>query len=597
MRHSLSVLAVAALAAGLAGGPAAPARAAAMDPFLEQQQSEQSLNVAVRLYREGKLEEAETAVRGFMRLEPDSARAYEILGAVLGRQGRNEEAMEALETALKLNPDLATAHANRAVLLMADEKVEAARRALERAVELRPDLVPAQERLGRIYEAIGRRDDAIRAYETAIEHQEYAAEPGVRINLGALYNARGDHDRTISMLTLWQRDRDVPAELHIVLADAMLGQGRVETARRQYEFILPEHPDNVLLRLGYGVTLRAAGEHQEALDQFRAVAEDRPELAAPLAQIGETWLAMEEPQKARDAFLQAMEMADDRTSLEYRYALVLRRSGDAAGAIGVYEDMIAREGPSLRALTALASAQIAADRPEAARETLEQAAAEFPDDPAGFVRLALFLRENGDLEDALSVAEKGLIEHPDHVPLLRIAATAARDSDDIDAAIRYGERILEQNPDSVQDRFIFATLLDKARQDAGAERLYRSVVERQPENWAARNNLALVLIRNDKSQEALNHARRALQVQPDNPAVKHTLAWTLYHAGSLGEAQRLMEEALDALPDVGEIRYHYGHVLQARGRTEDARAQFEKGLELDPAHDEAAKVRDLLQDM
>ncbi|MGM0585982.1 MAG: tetratricopeptide repeat protein [Pseudomonadota bacterium] len=597
MRHSLSVLAVAALAAGLAGGPAAPARAAAMDPFLEQQQTEQSLNVAIRLYREGKIDEAETAVRGFLRLQPDSAKAHEILGAVLGQQGRNEEAMEALETALKLNPNLATAHANRAVLLMAEGKVQAARRALEQAVELRPDLVPAQERLGRLYEALGRRDDAIHAYEMAIEHQQNVTEPGVRINLGALYNARGEHDRTVSMLTTWQRDRDVPADLHIVLADAMLGQGRVEIARRQYEFILPEHPDNVLLRLGYGVTLRAAGEHQEALEEFRAVAEDRPELAAPLAQIGETWLAMDEPQKARDAFLQAMEMADNPESLEYRYALVLRRSGDAAGAIGVYEDMIARQGPSLRALTALASAQIAADRPEAARATLEQAAAEFPDDPAGFVRLALFLRENGALDDALAVAEKGLIEHPDHVPLLRIAATVARDTDDMQTAVRYGERILERNPDSIEDRFIFATLLDKARQDTGAERLYRDVADRQPDNWAAMNNLALVLTRNDKAQEALNYARRASQIQPENPAVKHTLAWVLYNVGSLGEAQRLMEEALDALPDVGEIRYHYGHILRARGRTAEAKEQFEKGLEIDPEHDQAPKVRDLLQQM
>jgi Flp pilus assembly protein TadD len=56
------------------------------------------------LERQGKLAEAEEAVREAIALSPDLAEAHERLGQVLARQGRWREAEAAIREALRLDP-------------------------------------------------------------------------------------------------------------------------------------------------------------------------------------------------------------------------------------------------------------------------------------------------------------------------------------------------------------------------------------------------------------------------------------------------------------------------------------------------------------
>ncbi|MAS44625.1 MAG: hypothetical protein CML43_16120 [Rhodobacteraceae bacterium] len=596
MRKPLLSLLAAAAAAGLAGVADSPARAASMDPFTEQQQTDEALNHAIRLYREGDYAEAEKITRTFLRFNPGSAQAHEVLGAILGRMDRDEEALAEIELSIRMNPAIASAHVNRAVLLVGNGDLDGAREALEAAVELDPKLYGAHARLGRVYEALGRPGDALTHYEIAAQ-EPAGLEPGIRVNLGALYNARGEFDKTVSLLSLWQRDRDVGVAVHRVLAEAILGQRRYEEAVRQYEFALAIDEKDLQTRLGHGVALRALGVPKQAMEIFESLAEEAPDSPAPIVQIAETQLSLGEADAAGETFLKAISMADSPAPIEARYAAVLLQNGKPEEAVALYNQVIDRDGASSGALAALAGAQRAANRADDARATLDRAVRLFPDDPSNYVRLALFQRDMLDLEGALDSAAAGLEKHPDDLTLLRIAATVARDLDRIDTAVKYGERILAQSPDSAQDRFIYATLLDRARMDGPAAELYRDVVEKQRDNWAAMNNLALVLVRLKQEQQALTYARRALQLQPENPAVMHTLGFVLYKVGSLGEAERLLSRSVSMLPEEAEIRYHLGYVMLARSRNAEAKAEFEKALELNPNHEEAPKVRDMLNDL
>ena len=73
------------------------------------------------------------------------------------------------------------------------------------------------------------------------------------------------------------------------------------------------------------------------------------------------------------------------------------------------------------------------------------------------------------------------------------------------------------------------------------------------------------------------------------------MGFVLYKVGSLGEAERLLTRAVAMLPDEAEIHYHLGYVMLARSRNAEAKAEFQKALELNPNHEEAPKVRDLLR--
>lgn len=573
---------------------ATEARAASIDPFAEEAETEQAINRAVLLYRQGELEAAEEAARSFLLLNPTSARGYEVLGAILGQQGRAEESLEALDTAVRLDPKLATAHANRAVLLAAKQDIAGARRALEEAIAIDPELRQAQARLGRILELQGDLDGAARRYELALEGEVEGADPGVRVDLAGIYNARGQYEQTIALLTPWQRDRDVGPRLHVLLAEAMLALERGTTALRQYRFAVEVAPDDPRARLGLGMAHRTLEDYPQALRIFRELQEQFPESVSPVLQEAETLVEMDDRLRAESTFKRAMALASGSRLVEMRYGRVLQSWDRADEAKALYLTMIDRDGADPESLAILAAAHRQLGETDLARDAYARAVEEFPEDPAAHARYGLFLRELGDISGALSVVEAGLTLHPGNQPLLRVAATSARDLNELRRAIRYGQQIIDQNPDSLDDRFIFATLLDKARADQQAIALYREIAEKQRSNWAAMNNLALVLARNNEEREALTYARRAIQLQPDNPAVQHTVGWVLYLNGRLGEAADLMEQSLEALPDVAEVRYHMGMIRLARGDRAGARLDLEAGLRLDPAHEEAPRARDIL---
>ena len=191
MKRIASRLPAVAILAALAAatGPGAPARAASMDPFLEQQQTEQALNQAVMLYSQGEYDEAEKVARNYLRFDPSSPKGHEVLGAVLAKKGEIDAAMESLDMAVRLDPNQPAPHINRAVLLMGLDRIEEARESLETAVELDPAMLPARERLGRVYEILGRYDAAIEQYEAYVDASDESGAPGVRLNLAKIGRA------------------------------------------------------------------------------------------------------------------------------------------------------------------------------------------------------------------------------------------------------------------------------------------------------------------------------------------------------------------------------------------------------------------------
>ncbi len=64
----------------------------------------------VRLAAEGKLEDALTAFRNAIRLDPHMALFYANIGAALGRCGKLEEALAALRTGIRIDPSLPQLH-------------------------------------------------------------------------------------------------------------------------------------------------------------------------------------------------------------------------------------------------------------------------------------------------------------------------------------------------------------------------------------------------------------------------------------------------------------------------------------------------------
>jgi len=94
---------------------------------------EPQLNRGIALYRLGKFKDAETSFRATLKAKPDSAVSHYYLGRALNKLGRNEDAEAAFLTCLKTNPDdckeahrlLAAIYLDRGALPRVIEELEA----------------------------------------------------------------------------------------------------------------------------------------------------------------------------------------------------------------------------------------------------------------------------------------------------------------------------------------------------------------------------------------------------------------------------------------------------------------------------------------
>jgi tetratricopeptide (TPR) repeat protein len=128
------------------------------------------------LGKQGKLAEAEAAIRKAIALKPDYALAHYNLGAALGNQGKLAEAEVAYRKVIELNPDDALAHYNLGNALNRQGKAAEAEAAHRKAIALKPDYAEAHCNLGNVLLDQGRFADALAARKRG--HELGSRRPG-----------------------------------------------------------------------------------------------------------------------------------------------------------------------------------------------------------------------------------------------------------------------------------------------------------------------------------------------------------------------------------------------------------------------------------
>ncbi|HEY9282364.1 MAG TPA: TonB family protein, partial [Pyrinomonadaceae bacterium] len=128
-----------------------------------RQQSARSAEAArgVELYRQGKLGEAEGALRAALKVDKADADSWYHLGVVLSRAGKMREARKAFESAVKRRPGHADSHAGLGYTLLVANKLKEAERVAARAISLDARAPAARYTLGVLRLRQGRSKDAV----------------------------------------------------------------------------------------------------------------------------------------------------------------------------------------------------------------------------------------------------------------------------------------------------------------------------------------------------------------------------------------------------------------------------------------------------
>src|SRR5919199_685041 len=197
---------------------------------------------AAFLEKDGKVDDANTALR--QAIKPhflDGLVSYS-LGNTLNKQGKLNEAIAAYRQALKISPNYAAAYNNLGGALYYQGKLDEAIAAYRQAIQLDPKSTGAYYNLGNALSNQGKLDEAIATYRQAI--QVNPKDSFTYVNLGNALRDQGKLDEAIA--TYRKSIQLVPkrAFCYTHLSNALQQQGKLEEAIKALKQAIALEPNN-----------------------------------------------------------------------------------------------------------------------------------------------------------------------------------------------------------------------------------------------------------------------------------------------------------------------------------------------------------------
>lgn len=436
---------------------------------------------------------------------------------------------------------------------------------------------------------------------------------------------RNEHERARALVgRALAVKADDPATL-MTAARIEYAAGDINAARSRLQGLVAAHPDDAAARMGLAQLdmnsndLRGAAAALEPLRARNATAIE-PRLA--LARI---YLMDRRTKEAADVIREL-------DSLSNGNAVVVNAIGSLYLAAGRYDEAAANfnraiklDGDNPQYWFNQARAQLALDRRELARESLEHALQIRADSPGVVAALAMLdLREGKSAVGARRIAALRK-SHPDDPTLLALEGDFAAASHDFEAASRSYDAALKIRPSAAVSLRAYAARRDGKLRDAtepledwvekhpddfgvqavlaqayvaGGRRQraiekYELITDKGPANALVLNNLAW-LYYEEKDPRAESVASRAYFLEPNNISIADTYGWILVERGKVTEGMKILGPI--AARGDREIQFHYAAGMARAGDIPGARTRL-KALVEGPDFDSQGDARRLLQEL
>jgi tetratricopeptide (TPR) repeat protein len=226
----------------------------------------QSFDEAVKLYRQGRLDEAEKIAARILKLLPDSFDALHFLGLVKLQQGRPGAALALIEKALAINPGSPDARANLGLVLAALNRDAEALASFDRSLALAPQVADTINNRGTVLLKLNRPAEALAAFDRVA-----ALEPrhiGARINRGNALARLDRLDEALAQFDELAAALPAQAEMHFNRGNALSQLGRHGDAIAAFDRALALKPNYLKAHLNRGIALQAVNRHPEAIASF-----------------------------------------------------------------------------------------------------------------------------------------------------------------------------------------------------------------------------------------------------------------------------------------------------------------------------------------
>jgi len=536
---------------------------------------------AQALLNQGKLADAESAVRRYLDTDRDSADAHYLLGYILFKEQKPKESIEEYTTgaryrapgaldlkligcdyflledydnadkwlthSAKMNPRDAITQYFLGRSKYNEKHFDEAVSAFRECLRLDPKYVGAAYNLGLAYEGLGKIDEAIEAYKAAIAAAN-GADAKPYFDLGSLLLENGKTQDALLNLVQAVRIKPGDAGAHRELGKAYLELNRLPEAQTELEKAVQLAPENGPTHFLLAKVFRKRGMEDQArieTERFTALTGAHSSPETPL-QEARSLLEQGKLPEAEKIMREYLEVHKSSADAHFLFGYILFKEGNAKSSLAEYTEGAKYRKPSAVDLEVVASDYVLLKDYPDADKWFSKAVEWNPKDALGWYYLGRTKYNENRFEEAIAAFEQCLKLEPRNVK--------AEDNLGLsyEGLNRYEEAI--------------AT--------------YRTAIDWQ-KDAAVKNSgpfldLGGLLVDTDHSEEGLPLLMEAERLAPEDYKVHRQLGKAYAHLNQLEKARTELEQAAELAPENAPVHFMLSQVYRRQGLLEKAKTESDR---------------------
>jgi tetratricopeptide (TPR) repeat protein len=595
--------------------------------------NELAIGLAELYFRAGRIREAVQTTQELIKRDDNNLEAHKLLGRIYLRSlGQSQD--QGLGSAPSPS----------------NQVLDQAIAEFVKIVALEPKSLENHLLLGQLYTV--KHDTAkAEAQFKAAQSIEPASEDVV-LNLARLYAEGGDVKRSADLLEAVPVNDRTPKE-EFALGAAYEQTKEPKKAIAAYQRSVDMEPENLDASRALAQALLADNQLDEALKQFKQLAESDTEDASSLVRISEIQrrqgkytealatirkARVKEPDSLEAGYNEGLlldvlgrydesvavylkmvdltghangaytpEEKSNRSVFLERLAAVYHEENKTSDAIATYQKMIELGGDiAKRGYQGEVDTYRDAKMFDEATAICRKAVAANPDDRDLKLLLAWQLADTGKLDEGLSLANSLLSGKPsDREVYLQISQIQLRlkHYKEAEDALAKAEPFATKDEDKANLYLQKGALAELEKHYDQAEQYFHKVLEIDPNNATTLNNLGYMLVdKTSRYTDALKYIRKAVELEPTNGAFLDSLGWVYFKLGQFEPAEDNLRKAVERTSTDPTVHDHLGDLYEKTGRIRLAAAQWEisiaefaKSASADVEPAEVAKVQKKLE--
>ncbi len=477
--------------------------------------------------------------------EAERLAAVELARKLL-RHKRLDQAQTLLEAVLEQDPGNARAHYWLGRVFLQRKQVGEGLAGIERSAQLDPGNLKLKMALARAYENAGREEDAALVYETVAtrdKNGKLGQEAAKRLDLWRAKRMQ-EEGRQQEALELYEtlrarypEDRKVSEHL----AHLYEKMGQEAQADQLYQTLQAQAPRDINLRLRLALVYEKRGDEARFLDLLSEILRLDPPARTRRWVLDKLGLSRAEALLAEDKVDEVLpilehvrSLAPDAARVHFSLGVIYQRQGRYGKAEGLYRRVLELDEGHLEARRRLGQVYIELGRVEEAI---------------------------GQYEEVLRRGGRGSVEGREAERILK--TLYGREAERLLGLLRDGEESARESGILLGKKLLRRGELDEA------EALLVAVVEGWPDDAQGRYWLGQLYLRRGREEEGIGEIERSVELAPENERLRLELGKAYERVGRLEEAEGLYEGLLRGGEEsvvLGEARRRLG-MLRARRYT------------------------------